>query len=164
MKGIEEAIAIFAHIKNSVPTAQFWIVGGGSQDYVQKLKNMTHQQGLEKNITFFGFVSEKQKVNLYQKAHFLIHTSVREGFGLVVIEANSQGTPVLAYDSPGLRDVVHNGINGFVYPKDKNTEIAKKCISLFNSKAYPSLVQSSIIASKKYNWASITQQSFTLLK
>jgi len=56
-----------------------------------------------------------------QKAHLLCVTSVKEGWGLVVTEANSQGTPAIVYDVDGLRDSVVNNKTGIVC--DANTPI-----------------------------------------
>lgn len=163
MKGIEDAIKIFSEVLRKVPNARFWIVGDGEKNYVDKLHNIVKKYQLENAVTFFGYVDEKKKIKLYQKAHFLLHTSIREGFGLVVIEANSQGTPALTYNTPGLRDVVKNKVNGFTFPKTGYALIADKCVTLYNSQEYKQLVQSSIQSSKKYNWDKITHQSLQLL-
>ncbi|PJE63161.1 hypothetical protein COU88_00995, partial [Candidatus Roizmanbacteria bacterium CG10_big_fil_rev_8_21_14_0_10_39_6] len=163
MKGIEDAIRIFAEIRKKSSEAKFWIVGSGEEGYVKKLHLMVNELYLENSITFFGYVDEKKKIDLYQKAHFLLHTSIREGFGLVVIEANSQGTPALVYDSPGLRDIIKNEVNGFKFPRGEDLTITNKCISLYVSPEYSSLARSAIQSSKEYNWEKITQQSTDLI-
>lgn len=164
MKGIEEAMKIFAETHKKVLNSKFWIVGGGEKKYLNKLLQLIRELKIENSVTFFGFVSEKKKVELYQKAHFLLHTSVREGFGLVVIEANSQGTPVLAYDSPGLRDVIQNGVNGYIFQAKKYEIISEKCIFIYKSGGYHKLAESSMIYSNKYDWNKISRQSLKLIK
>jgi len=164
MKGIEDAIHIFAEVQKKETDAQFWIVGGGEERYVNKLHSLVKDLGLENATTFFGFVDEQKKIELYQKAHFLLHTSVREGFGLVVIEANSQGTPALTYNSPGLRDVVKDGVNGFSFPKNKIVLIANKCTFLYNTPEYDRLAQYTIQSSSEYNWRIITNQLLEIIK
>src|SRR5207253_5343417 len=55
------------------------------------------------------------------EAHVLLMTSVREGWGLVVTEANACGTPAIVYDVPGLRDAVKNESTGLVVsPRPKS--------------------------------------------
>lgn len=164
MKGIEDAIRIFAEIKISQKGARLWIVGAGDKEYVSYLRFITAQLKLQESIRFYGYVTEEKKRALLQKAHFLIHTSVREGFGLVVIEANSQGTPVLSYDSAGLRDIVINGVNGYLCKQGEYAQIAKKCISIYNDPIFRSLQQSSIDESKKYQWKTIVQKSWEIVK
>lgn len=163
MKGIEDAIKIFSEILKKDVNAQFWIVGRGEKNYIYKLQLLIKNLGIEKSVIFFDFVAEHKKVELFQKAHFLLHTSIREGFGLVVIEANSQGTPVLAYSSPGLRDVIINGINGYIFSREEKDLIVNKSIALFNNLKYNDLVYSAINSSKNYNWTATTNQSFHLL-
>lgn len=164
MKGIEDALRIFAEVLKKMPSAQFWIVGSGEEGYVKKLHELAKQLNVNKSVTFFGYVNEDKKIELYQKAHFLLHTSVREGFGLVVIEANSQGTLALVYDSPGLRDVVQNGVNGYTFSKGEFIQVADKCISLFQSKEYVPLAASAISSSNEYNWEEITKISLENIK
>jgi glycosyltransferase involved in cell wall biosynthesis len=57
-------------------------------------------------VQFLGAVSQTEKFERLQRAHVLIATSVREGWGLVVSEAAIVGTPSIAYDVAGLRDSV----------------------------------------------------------
>ena len=55
-------------------------------------------------------------------------TSVREGWGLVVTEANACGTPAVVYDVPGLRDSVRNEETGLVVaarPRDMSTALTR---------------------------------------
>jgi glycosyltransferase involved in cell wall biosynthesis len=63
-------------------------------------------------VQFLGRISESEKIERIARAHVLILTSVREGWGLVVTEAAAVGTPVIAYDVAGLRDSVQasNGV------------------------------------------------------
>jgi glycosyltransferase involved in cell wall biosynthesis len=65
-------------------------------------------------VRFAGWVPAKEKHELMAGSHMLLVTSVREGWGLVVLEANACGTPAVVYDVPGLRDAVHNGDTGLV--------------------------------------------------
>lgn len=165
MKGIEEAIKIFVQVHEKILYAKFWIVGSGEESYVNKLHNFVKKFKINKSVIFFGYVDEKKKIELYQKAHFLLHTSVREGFGLVVIEANSQGTPVLAYDNPGLHDVVKNEVNGFLfYPQKGNLDLIKAIAKFNDSSQYKKLQTTSIEFSKQFNWQNITSISYNLIK
>ena len=74
-----------------------------------------------KDVVFYGHIKDEVKYDLLRKAHLLLVPSVREGWGLVVTEANAMGTPVIAYDSPGLRDSVVDQKTGILV-KDKSPQ------------------------------------------
>lgn len=165
MKGIEDTMKSFSDILNQVPNSQLWVFGSGTSEYEQYLKNYAQELKIQDNITFYGHVTEAKKIELYQKAHFLIHTSVREGFGLVVLEANSQGTPAIVYDSPGLRDVVKNNINGFIVEKENTKALAEKIIEIYkNEQNYSDLSYSSIKYTHDFTWDASKKKFMNFIK
>lgn len=163
MKGIEDALKIFAIVRKNIKKAQLWVVGGGEKSYIQKLHKLAVHLNIENSVKFFGYVNENTKIKLYKKAHCLLHTSVREGFGLVVIEANSQGTPVISYNSPGLRDIIIDNKNGFLFQRGEYKMIANKLISLYNNPILLRLSDQSVIEAKKYKWEVITRKVLDLI-
>ncbi len=94
-----DAIEAFRIVKSELPDAQLWIVGTGPQE--AELKKQAPE-----GVSFFGHVSHAEKYEIMSKAHVLVATSVREGWGLVVTEAAASGTRTIAYDVAGLRDSV----------------------------------------------------------
>ncbi len=88
------------------------IVGDG--DAKDDLIKYARQKGLK--IDFTGFVDEKVKLQIYADARVVVQPSIKEGWGLTAIEAQSCGTPVVCADSPGLREVVLDGKTGYLYP------------------------------------------------
>ncbi len=68
----------------------------------------------DEGITFFGYVEEERKFELLRRAHIMVVPGVREGFGINVIEAASQGTPAVGYDVHGLRDSIQDGETGLL--------------------------------------------------
>jgi glycosyltransferase involved in cell wall biosynthesis len=103
------AIDAFAELRWRFPDAQLWIVGTGPLE--ERLR-----QAAPPGVTFWGRVSEQQKVDLLARAHVLVATSRREGWGLTVTEAASVGTPAVCYDIPGLRDSVRASGIGHLCP------------------------------------------------
>jgi glycosyltransferase involved in cell wall biosynthesis len=95
----EEAIQAFALLRETMPTAVLWVIGTGSTE--DKLR-LSAPEG----VKFFSKVSSSEKTERLARAHALVVTSVREGWGLVVTEAAAVGTATIAYDVPGLRDSV----------------------------------------------------------
>ncbi len=165
LKGAEEALEIVKILKSKVKDVKLYIAGRGEKKYGQFLKNQAKKLKVEKNVKFLGFISEKQKLNLLQKSHFLLHPSFHEGFGLTVIEANSQATPVIAYKSPGLEEIVKNGINGYKFLPTEKKEIVKKILFLYKNKtAYLNLARSSLKFASQFSWEKSTEKSLELIK
>lgn len=130
-KGIEDALEIFKEVDKLDPYFQFWVVGKSESHYLNYLKQKIDVLGLSSKVKFFGFVPESKKFELLQKAHILVMPSIREGWGLVVIEAAAMGTPTVGYDVPGLRDSIKNGATGLLIPHN-NVEFAKKLVHLLD--------------------------------
>jgi glycosyltransferase involved in cell wall biosynthesis len=66
------------------------------------------------DVTFTGHVPEAEKHRLLCAAWLLVHPSAVEGWGLVVTEAATRGTPAIGFDVPGLRDSVEDGVTGML--------------------------------------------------
>ena len=92
------------------------LVVAGSGNYLDALKAHVKQTGAEEHVTFLGRVSEEDKVRLYREAWALVMTSPKEGWGLTCLEAQACGTPVIASDSPGLREAVRDDVSGLLVP------------------------------------------------
>jgi glycosyltransferase involved in cell wall biosynthesis len=72
--------------------------------------------GLDRAVSLPGRVSEQEKSDLLARAWLTVSPSLAEGWGLTALEANTVGTPTVAYDVPGLRDSVRDGITGWLAP------------------------------------------------
>jgi len=160
MKGIEDALRIIAEVKKTTPEVKLWVVGGGDPVYVSHLQDMTKELGIEPNVEFKGRVDEDEKVRLLRRAHWLLHTSMREGFGLTVLEANSQGTPVAVFDVSGIRDIVSHSKNGYVIDRNNLNLIEVKS----TLHQYIEMCQYSIQNIHSFNWSEIFTKSLSLIQ
>lgn len=114
MKRTLEQIKAFELAKSAVPKLRLIIAGDISGAYGEKVHDYVKQSEYARDILVLGKVSEPEKQELMRRSHWLLVTSVKEGWCLVVTEAASQGTPAIVYDVDGLRDSVKSGITGFV--------------------------------------------------
>lgn len=152
-KGIEEALNALREIVRRNRLVKLWIVGRGEENYARKLKKICRQLHIEDNVVFYGFVPEEKKFELLARAHLLIHPSLREGFGLTIPEAGYVGTPVVAYNSPGLRDIVRNGKNGILVTERSPESLANTSMQLLsNELLYRKLCQGAREEAHRYNW------------
>ena len=164
MKGIEEVIKAFSFIARAQKDAMLWIIGGGEGSYVEELRQMVDEYGIKNSVLFLGNVSEKEKYDRMAHAHVLLHASVKEGWGLVVLEAAMVGTPSVVYNVPGLKDVVIHNKTGIVIENNSPQEMARAAVMLINDpKRYSRYQKNGMERVKKINWNDVTLQSFNLL-
>jgi len=121
-KGHDTVLECLPVIKEKVgKPIEYWIAGGG--DDMQRLAEKVERLGLEKNVIFWGRVSERKLLELYQFCDLFIMPSklkerndgswAGEGFGIVFIEASACGKPVIAPQVGGSVDAVIDGVTGF---------------------------------------------------
>lgn len=164
-KGIEDAIKCFS-ILNKMGKFQFWVVGRPETEaYGKKIINLTKSLGLDEKVKFWGFVSQTKKFELLAKGHILVNPSIHEGWGLVNIEANSVGTPIVAYRSRGLVDSVKNGQSGILCSKNIASKLAQDTMRLLENKIeYQKLQEGAISWSKKFSWGKSHTKSVKLIE
>jgi len=128
----DDALRAFKIIKDEVPESKLWIVGEG---YMKtKLRAMADEIfPNSSDITLFGKQSGAQKLELMSRAHVLLVPGVREGWGLVVTEANAMGTPAIAYDVPCLRDSVIDGSTGTLVHAGDHVAMAIEAVELLRN-------------------------------
>jgi glycosyltransferase involved in cell wall biosynthesis len=112
-KRVADVVKAFALFRRASP-GKLWIAGNSPDKYLGQLIRLVDRLGLNDDVQFFGRVANDEKHSLMARAHALVLASAREGWGLVVTEANACGTPAIVYDVPGLRDSVRNGETGLV--------------------------------------------------
>ena len=122
----EHAIRAFGLVRRQLPDAQMWVIGSGPEE--AKLRRTAGP-----GVTFLGHVSEEEKHERLARAHALVATSVREGWGLVVTEAAASGTVSIGYDVPGLRDSI--GASGGVLTRADPVSLATGLVGLLSSVA-----------------------------
>ena len=133
-KRVHHIIRALYEIRKSEPEARLVIIGSGDESYIRYLKRLIHRLGLTEHVLFTGFVTDEEKSAYMRSSHFILMTSVREGWGLAVNEANAQGTPAVVYNVHGLRDSTIHGKTGWVCEKNTPTELARGVLSLYHDK------------------------------
>ncbi|MEO0112908.1 MAG: glycosyltransferase family 4 protein [candidate division WOR-3 bacterium] len=135
------------------------IVGEG--DDKERLMKLVKKLNLTDIIEFTGYVSEEEKIDIYQRSLFLVENSIKEGWGLIVMEANACGTPVISAMAPGLKETVIDGETGFFYPYgDVDTLAEKMKILLINDNLREEMGKKAIDWAKNFTW----EKSANLMK
>ncbi|OIN88000.1 MAG: glycosyltransferase family 1 protein [Candidatus Aenigmarchaeota archaeon CG_4_9_14_3_um_filter_37_18] len=144
-KRVDHVIKAFKIVNDEIPDSRLWILSGGPER--KNLEGLARKLSLENKVKFFGYVPEKKKYELIRKAHVHLFCSVREGWGIVVVEAAANGTPTVGYDAAGTRDSVA-ATGGFLV--DDYKAMAEKVLSLGDG--YKNIASRCIKKSKVFDW------------
>lgn len=155
----DHILKAFNKILESIPQAKLWIVGDG---YLRK----ELEQIAGNKVSFFGYIPENEKIKLLSKAWVLVNPSIREGWGINIIEANACGTPCIAYNVPGLRDSVNDQKTGLLIKENFDVEKLAKTIIKFleNNKLRQELSHNALKWSKRFTWDKSAKEFIKLLE
>jgi glycosyltransferase involved in cell wall biosynthesis len=161
-KCIEHPILALPAILERVPDAEYWVVGEG--DYRDELVRIAKRQGVEDHVRFPGFMGGKDKVRLLQESRLLTYTSPKEGWGLSVIEAGACATPVVASDSPGLRESVVHEKTGFLVRHGDIHDLGEKIVTLLTDDALAqSMAEEGIRWASTFSWERSAEKTLALI-
>jgi glycosyltransferase involved in cell wall biosynthesis len=123
-KNVDVLIKAFERVVEIMPSARLIIVGEGPMK--QPWQRMALDAGVDKNVLFLGNISNSEKTKLLSKCSALALPSVFEGFGLVILEAFAMTKPVLVSDVKPFDEIVDDGIDGFILPRDNHLKWSEK--------------------------------------
>lgn len=160
-KSIDHLLKAFKIVSTEFPQAQLYIIGAG--DFRENLEKLAAELGISNQTRFFGYVSDKDKVELMSKSHLVVNTSMKEGWGITNIEANACGTPVLSANVPGLKDSVKVGFSGDLYEYGNINQLAQKIAFFLKDSEYLNrLSKSSVDWARSFSWDSSATKMLNL--
>ncbi len=156
-KGQLQTIEFLNNFKKIQNDFKCYFVGGPSgkhgNEYLHELKQTIKDLNLDKHVEFLGDLPQTEIIELFKKAKLLIHTSKFETFGLVAIEANTMGVPVLTTNNGSLMEIIENNKNGYLSENLIDSNVNNFVNNLFNNATkYEEIHLSCIEKSKKYDW------------
>ena len=140
-----------------------YFVGGPSgksgDDYLIELKNAVKELNLDSNVKFLGNLTQTEIKILMNKSKLLIHTSQFETFGLVAIEGNAMGVPVLTTNRGSLMEIIEHKNNGYISENlidGKVNDFVKNLLT--DDKKFNKISKYCLEKSKKYDWGSTSKE------
>ena len=136
-KGQDMVIMALPEIKKTIPNVAYLVVGNG--EYLETLKALTVKFGVEDSVIFCNSVSDEMLPKMYNFCDLFLmpnrtlDTNDAEGFGIVFLEANSCGKPVIGGNSGGVPDAIVNGVTGVIISADLPENISKAVVDLYLS-------------------------------
>ncbi len=164
VKGIEfllRAVEIFPPPNGGVPPKagnfQLLIIGDGSQR--GRLEGLAKKFGLKDKVRFLGQVQNEMVPRYLASADCFVLPSLKEGFGIAILEAMAAGLPVVASRVGGILDIIKEGYNGLLAEPGNPEALAKAIEKIYSDRFLAeSLAQNAKATITQYSWPAICSQ------
>jgi phosphatidylinositol alpha-mannosyltransferase len=155
-KGLQILIDSLAIVARFVPDVKYLIAGPGDSD--EFVKNLNPQ--LRSRITFLGRLSDRQKESFLRSVEIYVAPNTGgESFGIILTEALSAGTAVIASDIPAFKAVLENGEVGALFRNEDSSDLAKVIVALLRDDARrEKLASDGKLSAQKYDWQVVAEQ------
>jgi len=133
----------------------------GEGPELEFLRKKVDELGVRSQVTLHGIVHDIQdRIN---QSHLLVHSAWHEPFGLILIEAMACGVPVLSFDTGGPRELVTDGVNGFLTHRDDLNTYVERLLTLYNDRnLLPKMGQAAMTHAQKFGLANYATNLETL--
>lgn len=161
-KKIDHGILAFSALPNNW---KLIIIGRGNKRYLHYLMNMIKKNNLSSRVELAGYVSLKEKINLYTRSKINIVTSDKEGFSLTALESARYGSVCVGYNNVGVRDAVINGKTGLLVERNNIDELKKALFGLAtDNELWKTMSKNCIAFSRNFTWDKTYLQFLEVLK
>jgi 1,2-diacylglycerol 3-alpha-glucosyltransferase len=130
-----------------VTSVHLVLAGIGTE--TQRLEELTEKLGIQKAVTFTGFVPDKDLQNIYRIGDLFVMASTAELQSIVTMEAMASGLPVVAVNAKALPELVHDGENGYLFSDGDSQMLAEKVIAILSNQTM---------------WAQMSKKSLEIIK
>ncbi len=153
-KRVQILLKSMTYIIKEIPDIHLILTGEGLQlDYYKKLAKAL---GIQKNVSFLGFVRDEELSKLYASSDLFVFPSELEGFGQVILEAMASETPVICANKLPMSDLIEDG--GITFKLNDPKDLSEKIINLLkNRHKLTDLKNNTIKIIKKYEWSNIAK-------
>lgn len=167
VKGLEYLIKAIHILKTSslqrpAFSPQLFIIGDGSER--RNLENLVQELRLGDKVQFLGQLPNSEVPEYLAAADCFCLPSLKEGFGIAILEAMAAGLPVIATDVGGIPEIIEDGVNGILVKPKEPKEIVQAIIKIYSQPEFAqNLVKNSRTNLEKYNWQDIARRVHSLL-
>lgn len=156
LKGIGFALEAFARLHAGIPEAEYWIIGEGPER--RRLERLALRLGCADSVRFLGWQPRDKLFALLEEIDVLVHVSLRDAFGYVVVEAMAAGRPVVCLDAGGPAAIVGSE-GGAVIPSGSPERIVEQLAETLRVWARHAELRESIgrrartVALERFRWS-----------
>jgi glycosyltransferase involved in cell wall biosynthesis len=131
-KRVDLLLQALVEIRRQVPDTRLNVVGSG--DALPQLRRLVAELGLDEAVTFHGFLPDSRRWDVVASTWVNVQPSLKEGWGLTVLEAAQCGVPTVASRVAGLRDAIVEGETGELFEQDDLGEMVAKVTALLRDR------------------------------
>ena len=168
-KGQDQMIRALKTIRRMVPDVLYAIVGEGEER--ERLQALVASEGQEKHVQFLGAVDEKSMIQCYQQCDLFVLANRQdgediEGFGIVLVEAQACGKPVVAGESGGTAETMRVPDTGRIVPCESFEALADVVVTLLVDEPLRARMGASARewAASRFDWTTLTRQAAQLFE
>lgn len=156
-KRFEWMFPVLEAARTVVPSLNL-VITGQENAYTDRLRAEVERRGLQKAVRFLGLVSERELVALYRGAAVYVYPSPEEDFGMGIVEAMGQGTPVVAWNAGGPTGIMEDGCSGRLIEPGDHDAFARAVVELLQDHDLRERIGRAgwRRASEKFSWAAHT--------
>jgi len=159
-KGVFDLISIWSGVCKKRPTAKLAILGDGPEK--EQLAMLVIKMGLEKNVTFFGFVFGTEKSIIVANSKIFLFPSYLESWGISIAEAMAAGLPVVAYNLHVYKEVFEDKL--VTVPLGDVDALAKQIIFLLENPDFATKIgEASREFVKRYDWKTVSEKELSVM-
>jgi colanic acid/amylovoran biosynthesis glycosyltransferase len=138
VKAHDDLIRVVARLKEKGFNAQLNICGATDsvsdvENYFDELKKLRSELGVEDRVNFLGSLSENRIKEELESAHYFCLASLKEPLGVAIMEAMAMELPVIVTRSPGVCEMVDNGVDGILVEPRSPEQFVEAIMHLVNS-------------------------------
>jgi glycosyltransferase involved in cell wall biosynthesis len=166
LKRVNVLLRAFAEVVKQFPDASLYIVGDGPLR--NTLEQMAQKLKIRNNVMFQGFIPTMTVYRYYKSADILVLPSYVENFSITLLEGMASKIPIIASDAEGNLEIISNGKNGLIFPRDDYQILSEKMKLLISNRDIAQKLADNAYENvkKKYDWrviGSLYHDTFRLL-
>ncbi len=157
-KGADYLLKAYQRVKQEIPHSRLIIVGPGTH-LRAKYEKQVEESGL-RDVVFAGFVSYEDLPRYYKTADVFCTPAIGwESFGIILLEAMSVGTPIVASNIAGYASLITHGVEGLLVPPKGVRSLAQALISVLSDESLRrQLGTNGITKAAEYDWKHVSRQ------
>ena len=155
-KGLQVLIDSLAIVSRFIPDVTYLVAGPGeSEDFLKRLNPQ-----LRSRIKFLGLLTNEEKMSFLKTVQIYVAPNTgSESFGIILTEALSAGTAVVASDIPAFKAVLENGAAGDLFINGDSADLAKVLVALLrDDERRKKLAEKGKLSAQKYDWQVVAEQ------